>query len=73
MIQDAGRIYTTEDLAGGEVIFAAAGVTGRAWLDGAVFSATDATTHALVIRSRTGSVRWIKTRHRLGERGALRS
>jgi fructose-1,6-bisphosphatase II / sedoheptulose-1,7-bisphosphatase len=72
-IPDADRDYGTEDLAHGEVIFAAVGVTPGALLDGAIVGAHDATTHAVVIRSRTGSVRWIKTHHRLDEHGNLRS
>ena len=72
-ITDPGRVYGTEDLAQGEVIFAACGVTGGAFLDGAERGAHDASTHAVVIRSSTGSVRWIKTHHRLDESGNLRT
>ena len=67
------QVYETEQLAGGEVIFAAAGVTSGAFLDGVRLGARDADTHAVVIRASTGSVRWIKTHHRLDEKGALRA
>jgi len=72
-IPDAGRTFTTEDLARGEVIFAAAGVTDGALVEGAHVGTQDAVTHAVVIRSRTGSVRWIKTRHQLDEKGNPRT
>lgn len=72
-ITDPARVYGTEDLAQGEVIFAACGVTGGAFLDGAEIGPRGASTHAVVIRSRTGSVRWIKTHHRLDESGTLRT
>lgn len=71
-ITDTARTYTTEDLAAGDVIFAAAGVTPGALLDAAHIGPHHADTHSVVIRSRTGSVRWIKTHHRLDESGNLR-
>lgn len=72
-ITDPARVYGTEDLAQGEVVFAACGVTGGALLDGAGLGPREASTHAVVIRSRTGSVRWIKAQHRLDESGNLRT
>ncbi|MSP21016.1 MAG: fructose-bisphosphatase class II [Alphaproteobacteria bacterium] len=71
-ISDFHRIYGTDDLATGHIIFAAAGLTPGPLLDGAHIGLTHAYTHSVVIRSRTGSVRWIKTHHRLDENGNLR-
>ena len=44
--------------------FAATGVTSGELLDGVRFDAGRATTHSLVIRSRTGTIRFVKATHR---------
>ncbi|TKV62090.1 class II fructose-bisphosphatase [Nakamurella flava] len=68
--RDAGlvldRVLSTDDLVRGDnVYFAATGVTGGELLRGVRFSADTAVTSSLVMRSRTGAVRTIETRHRL--------
>lgn len=68
-----GQVYQTEQLASGQAIFAAAGVTKGLFLDGVRLTGTTAETHAVVIRAGTGSVRWIRTHHRLDEKGAPRA
>lgn len=65
-----GQVYQIEQLASGHVLFAAAGVTKGLFLDGVRLSGRTAETHAVVIRAATGSVRWIRTHHRLDEKGA---
>ncbi len=57
-ILDANRLVAGEDC-----FFAASGVTDGDVLQGAHYDATGATTESLVTRSRTGTVRRIKTRH----------
>ena len=54
-------------MASGDVLFAATGVTDGNLLDGVAFDAGIATTHTLVTRSYTGTQRWVKARHRIGE------
>jgi len=63
-VTDFNRKYDMTDLAGGDVIFAATGVTDGAMLEGVHRVPGGYTTHSLVMRSHTGTVRWIKTRHR---------
>lgn len=67
-ISDPRRVYRTEDMASGDVLFAATGITDGNLLDGVSFRAGMATTHSLVTRSRTGTQRWVKTKHRMGEK-----
>lgn len=64
-IRDLKRVYRTEDMASGDVLFAATGVTDGNLLDGVTFRPGSATTHTVVTRSRTGTQRWIKTVHKL--------
>lgn len=62
-IDDPKRIYSAEEMASGDVLFAATGVTDGALLEGAVFGKGYITTHTLVMRASTGTVREIKARH----------
>ena len=66
-ITDLDKTYTTEELAGGEVIFAATGVTNGAMLKGVRKLHTgEYETESVVMRSKTRTVRWVRTRHQLG-------
>ncbi|MEA3041034.1 MAG: fructose,6-bisphosphatase / sedoheptulose,7-bisphosphatase [Sphingomonadales bacterium] len=67
-ITDPGRVYSAPDMASGDVLFAATGVTDGSLLDGVGFHAGIATTHSIVTRSHTGTQRWVKTRHRIGDK-----
>lgn len=62
-IDDADRIYQLEDLASGDVSFAATGVTGGWFLEGVQFFGGGARTQAVVMRSRSGTVRVLDTTH----------
>ncbi len=64
-LTDLNRKYGLTDLASGEVLFAATGVTDGSMLDGVHRIPGGFSTHSLVMRSSTGTVRWIKTHHRL--------
>ena len=57
------RVYTTTELAHGDVMFAATGVTDSAMLKGVRRCAGGAVTHSLVMRSKTGTIRRIQARH----------
>ncbi len=62
-IEDFKRKYGLEELAGGEVMFAATGVTGGTMLRGIRRFKDGAYTHSMVMRSKTGTVREIEARH----------
>ena len=64
-ITDLGRKYTMEDMAGDDVIFAATGVTDGSLLQGVrLLPGGFYSTHTVVMRSKTKTVRWVKARHR---------
>ena len=62
-IRDLHKKYSLIDLASGDVIFAATGVTDGTMLEGVRFERQCVTTHSVVMRSATRTVRWIKMRH----------
>jgi fructose-1,6-bisphosphatase II / sedoheptulose-1,7-bisphosphatase len=62
-ITDLGRKYNLLDLAHGDVMFAATGVTDGPMLTGVRRKAASATTHSMVMRSKTGTVRIIEAQH----------
>ena len=64
-ITDLNKIYKLEELAKGDCIFAATGVTDGSLLDG-VHRRKDGTltTHTVVMRASSGTVRWVKGEHR---------
>jgi fructose-1,6-bisphosphatase II / sedoheptulose-1,7-bisphosphatase len=66
-VEDLDRIYQLEDLARGDCIFAATGVTDGSLLRG-VKRRRDGTlsTESVVMRAGTGTVRWVRTEHRQG-------
>jgi fructose-1,6-bisphosphatase II / sedoheptulose-1,7-bisphosphatase len=64
-ISNPKKVYRTEEMASGDVLFAATGVTDGNMLDGVRFRPGDATTHTIVTRARTGTQRWVKTVHKL--------
>jgi fructose-1,6-bisphosphatase II len=60
------RVLTTDDLVSGKYIFVAAtGVTAGALLRGVRYTNEGATTHSIVMRSRSGTVRLIEAHHPL--------
>jgi fructose-1,6-bisphosphatase II len=61
---DLNHIYDTEELVGGEdVFFAATGASSGELLRGVNFVPGGAVTHSLVMRSRSGTIRWIDASH----------
>jgi fructose-1,6-bisphosphatase II / sedoheptulose-1,7-bisphosphatase len=62
-LRDPERVYSLSDMVRGEVIFAASGVTDGNLLDGVRFYSNRVETHSLVMDSRTGTLRDMRTRH----------
>lgn len=62
-ITDFDRVYHGDDMAHGEVVFAATGVTSGDLLKGVRYFAGGAETHSIVMRSKTRTVRFIEARH----------
>jgi fructose-1,6-bisphosphatase II len=68
---DLGRVLHIEDLVAGEnCFFAATGVTDGSLLDGVRYERGGATTHSMVMRARSGTVRLVHARH---DRAKLRA
>jgi fructose-1,6-bisphosphatase II / sedoheptulose-1,7-bisphosphatase len=62
-ITDYDKKYELSELAGGDVMFAATGVTDGAMLKGVRRWHGAAHTHSMVMRSSTGTVRFIEADH----------
>jgi fructose-1,6-bisphosphatase II / sedoheptulose-1,7-bisphosphatase len=62
-ITDFNRKYSLLDMAKGDVMFAATGVTDGSMLKGVKRTPQGATTHSIVMRSKTGTVRIIEAQH----------
>jgi fructose-1,6-bisphosphatase II / sedoheptulose-1,7-bisphosphatase len=63
-VTDLNRKYGLMDLVAGDVVFSATGVTDGAMLRGVHRDGEYMTTESVVMRSATGTVRWIRARHR---------
>jgi fructose-1,6-bisphosphatase II len=65
---DLDEVLGTHDLVGGtNVSFAATGITGGEFLRGVTFTGQGATTHSVMMRSKTGSVRYMDAHHNLNK------
>ena len=62
-VTNLSKVFTAEELAQGEVMFAATGVTDGDMLRGVRFFSGGASTHSIVMRSKSGTVRHIEARH----------
>jgi len=71
-IEDLERIYAVDELARGNVMFAATGVTQGSFLNGVRYLGGGATTHSIVMRSLSGTVRLIKSTHSFESKPAYR-
>lgn len=67
-IADFTRKYTLGDMAGGNVMFAATGVTDGSMLGGVRRFPGGAITSSIIMRSKTGTVRKIETHHNFNHR-----
>jgi fructose-1,6-bisphosphatase class II len=62
-ITDFNKIYSIEDLASGDVMFAATGVTNGDFLKGVHFFGGGCTTQSVIMRSKTKTIRYISAEH----------
>ena len=62
-INDPNRIYGLSDMAKGDVMFAATGVTTGPMLRGVRHFGSGAVTHSIVMRSKSGTVRYVEGHH----------
>ena len=62
-IEDTDKKLTLEEMAGGHVTFAATGITQGPMLNGVRLAPEGAVTHSMVMRSRTGTFRYIEGHH----------
>ncbi|MGE4291728.1 MAG: class II fructose-bisphosphatase [Desulfovibrio sp.] len=61
---DLSKVYTAADLVkSDDVFFAATGLSGGSFLNGVRYTGTGAVTHSLVMRGRTGTIRYIESEH----------
>lgn len=68
-ITNFNKVYTRDELAQGDVMFCATGVTDGPLLNGVRFlPGQRAKTHSMVMRSKTGTVRKIEADHHLGKK-----
>ena len=67
---DLDRVLHTDDLvAGDNCFFAATGITDGDLLKGVHYSRNGASTQSLVMRSKSGTVRFVEAHHRLEKLG----
>ncbi len=72
-ITDLNRKYSMLDMAKGDVMFAATGVTSGSMLKGVRRFHNGAETHSIVMRSKTGTVRWVSAHHNFSIKTGLPS
>lgn len=69
-IEDLDKVYDLEELAKGDCIFAATGVTNGSLLEGVKTLRNGiVTTESVVMRASSGTVRWVKSEHRPDSKG----
>ena len=66
-IKDLNKIYTLDDMVSGDALFAATGVTNGSMLSGIKID-EGLWTHTVVMRSSSGTVRWITAHHQNSEK-----
>ena len=72
-IEDFSKKYNLNELAGGETMFAATGVTMGTMLRGVRRFRGGAMTHSLIMRSKSGTVRYIEAKHNFDRKSAFQS
>jgi fructose-1,6-bisphosphatase class II len=63
-LRDLDKLYEIEEMASGSVMFAGTGVTNGDYLDGVRFFRGGGATNSVVMRSRTHTVRFLRSVHR---------
>jgi fructose-1,6-bisphosphatase II / sedoheptulose-1,7-bisphosphatase len=62
-IENPGRVYEVADLASGDVLFAATGITDGSLIEGVRLKRDAVVTNTIVMRSWSQTARWIKAQH----------
>lgn len=62
-IEDFDKVYQCEEMASGDVVFSATGVTGGDLLRGVRYYSGGAETHSIVMRSKSRTIRFVEARH----------
>lgn len=62
-VEDVNHKFDLSEMASGDVLFAATGVTDGNMLSGVKFGRNSISTHTVVMRSSSRTVRWIKAEH----------
>ncbi|MCX8527173.1 MAG: class II fructose-bisphosphatase [Candidatus Nanopelagicales bacterium] len=63
---DLGRVLTTADLVTGDnIFFCATGITDGELMEGVRYTADGPTTHSIVMRSKSGTIRDVRSEHRI--------
>ena len=70
-VKDIEKVYELEELARGHVMFCATGVTDGTFLKGVKFRKGGASTNSVVMRSQSGTIRHIESKHRLDHRKSV--
>ncbi len=71
---DLDAVLTTTDLVkGDDIFFCATGITDGELMDGVRYTPQGPTTHSIVMRSRSGTIREVRSEHRLTKLGAYAS
>ena len=70
-ISDYNKIYSLNELAHGEVMFAATGVTDGSMLKGVRRWSSGASTQSIIMRSKTGTVRTISAEHNFSKKSFI--
>ncbi|MFH1230236.1 MAG: class II fructose-bisphosphatase [Planctomycetota bacterium] len=68
-IKNIDKVFTIDELArGDDIMFAATGVTNGSFLKGVRITANGAMTHSVVMRSKTGTIRYIEAYHKFSKK-----
>jgi fructose-1,6-bisphosphatase II len=71
---DVNHVLTTADLVRGDnIFFCATGITDGEILEGVRYTATGPTTHSIVMRSKSGTIRDVRSEHRIAKLSAYSS
>ncbi len=62
-IDDFDKVYSCDEMANGDIVFAATGVTNGDLLKGVRYFSGGAETHSVVMRSKSRTIRFIEARH----------
>ncbi|MDQ2101282.1 class II fructose-bisphosphatase [Azospirillum isscasi] len=71
-VKDLNKKYSLTELASGNVMFAATGVTDGAMLRGVRRYPGGAVTHSVIMRSKSGTVRYVEAHHNLQRKPAIK-